>query len=187
MRRSASDGPQAPLYSSPPCGPDVDRPTGTGKHLWRLLPFVRPYKKRITVGLLTNGAARLFDLLPMVIIGLLIDRIAGDGLAVQDFLWAGAAVCGTFIGLALFQTTSDYAWDSLAQKVRHDLRVGLYDHMQRLDAAYFEERQTGDLMSVVSSDVDNLENFLADATTSIVRLVVTFVGVFGFLDRKSVV
>ncbi len=166
--------------------PAAEPDRALGRHLWRLVPFVRPYKKRIAVGLATNGAARVFDLLPMVIIGLVVDAIAraqGDLslLAVSDFLWWGAAVFGTFIGLAVFQTSSDYAWDTLAQKVRHDLRVRLYGHVQTLDTAYFEDRQTGDLMAVMSNDVDNLENFLADATTSIVRLVVTFVGVFGFL------
>jgi ATP-binding cassette subfamily B protein len=36
-------------------------------------------------------------------------------------------------------------------------------------------------MSVLSGDVDNLENFLSDATTSMVRLVITFIGIYGFL------
>ncbi len=158
-----------------------------GRQLWRLFPYVKPYKVRISVGLLTNGAARLFDLLPMVIIGLLVDRIASAsglsqaGLETQDFIFYGAAILATFLGLGIFQTGSDYAWDTLAQKVRHDIRLHLYGHLQTLDTAYFEERQTGDMMAVVGQDVDNLENFLADATTSIVRLVVTFLGVFGFL------
>lgn len=156
-----------------------------GRELWRLFPFVRPYRLRIMAGLGTNGAARVFDLLPMVLIGVLIDRIERAGsladLGTDVFVWFGVAVFGTFIGLAVFQTASDYAWDTLAQKVRHDLRVRLYGHLQGLDTAFFEERQTGDLMSVLSNDVDNLENFLADATTSIVRLVVTFLGIYGFL------
>ncbi len=159
---------------------------GAVKHLWRLLPFVKPYRRRAYFGLATNGFARLFDLLPMVLVGLLIDslELAGEGLGsvgASTLAWYGLAVFGTFVGLAIFQTSSDYAWDTLAQRVRHDLRVRLYGHMQKLDTAFFEERQTGDLMSVVSNDVDNLENFLADATTSIVRMVVTFVGIYGFL------
>lgn len=174
----------ANLLPAPPdwTGVEPPREALAGRHLWRLLPFVRPYKKRIAAGIATNGLARLFDLLPMLLIGLLVDRIVrGDPLAPRDFVLFGSAVLGTFIGLGIFQTTSDYAWDSLAQKVRHDLRVDLYSHLQTLDTAYFEERQTGDLMAVVSNDVDNLENFLADATTSIVRLAVTFLGVYGFL------
>jgi ATP-binding cassette subfamily B protein len=120
----------------------------------------------------------------MVIIGILVDRIARGGLGavdVQDLAWYGGGILATFVGLAVFQSGSDYAWDTLAQKVRHDLRMRLYGHLQRLDVAYFESRQTGDIMSVLSNDVDQLENFLADATTSMVRLVITFVGIYGFL------
>ncbi len=155
-----------------------------GRHLWHLWPFVQPYRMRAIVGLVANGFARLFDLLPMVIIGFIVDRIAKGGLAgvdVTDLAWAGLAILGTFLGLAVFQSGSDYAWDTLAQKVRHDLRMRLYGHLQRLDVAYFESRPTGDIMSVLSNDTDQLENFLADATTSMVRLVITFAGIYGFL------
>lgn len=155
-----------------------------GKHLWKVFPFAYPYKARMAVGLGTNALARLFDLLPMVIIGVLVDRIERGGLAEfarDDFLLYGLGILGTFVGLAVFQSASDYAWDTLAQKVRHDLRMALYGHLQKLDVAYFEGRQVGDIMSVLAGDVDNLENFLSDATTSMVRLVITFLGIYGFL------
>jgi ATP-binding cassette subfamily B protein len=155
-----------------------------GKHLWQIVPYVRPYRGRVAVGLGTNAMARLFDLLPMLIVGILVDRIAQGGIAaiaVRDFMWYGVAILGTFVGLAIFQSASDYAWDTLAQKVRHDIRTRLYGHLQTLDVRTFEERPPGDIMSVLAGDVDNLENFLSDATTSMVRLVITFVGIYGFL------
>lgn len=164
--------------------PPADEPRVLGKYLWRIFPFARPYKARMGVGLATNALARLFDLLPMVIIGILVDRIERGGImafARDDFLLYGLGILGTFVGLAIFQSASDYAWDTLAQKVRHDLRMALYGHLQKLDVAYFEGRQVGDIMSVLAGDVDNLENFLSDATTSMVRLVITFLGIFGFL------
>jgi ATP-binding cassette, subfamily B, bacterial len=163
--------------------PPAEADRALGRHLWRLLPFVRPYWRRAAFGTITNALARVFDLLPMLIVGLVVDHIArAEGaLTPEPFYFYGSLVLATFIGLAIFQSVSDYAWDSLAQTVRHDLRVRLYDHLQSLDVAYFEDRATGDLMSVVSNDVDQLENFLSDATTSIVRLVITFVGIYGFL------
>jgi ATP-binding cassette, subfamily B, bacterial len=152
--------------------------------LYRILPFLKPYKGRIVFGLVTNGFARLFDLLPLLVVAFIVDTINQQGtdfFATTQLAWYGAAIFGTFVGLAFFQSVSDYAWDTLAQKVRHDLRMKLYAHLQSLDVAYFEDRQTGDIMSVLSSDVDNLENFLADATTSIVRLIITFVGTYALL------
>jgi ATP-binding cassette subfamily B protein len=166
-----------------PEGPKPGTDRALGKDLWRIVPFVKPYWRRATFGTITNAIARVFDLLPMLIVGMIVDHIARNAgsLTPRPFLVYGSYVLATFIGLAIFQSVSDYAWDTLAQTVRHDLRVRLYDHLQTLDVAFFEDRAVGDIMSVVSNDVDQLETFLSDATTSIVRLVITFVGIYGFL------
>ncbi len=162
--------------------PPPPRAAAFGTHLWTLMPFATPYWRRATFGLVTNAAARVFDLLPMVVVGRVVDVVvAGQATGVGTFVAYGLAVLGTFLALAAFQSASDYAWDSLAQKVRHDLRVRLYEHLQRLEVAFFEDRQAGDLMGILSNDVDNLENFFSDATTSIVRIAITFLGVYGFL------
>ncbi|GAB6112658.1 ABC transporter ATP-binding protein [Desulfomicrobium salsuginis] len=157
-----------------------------GRALWRLVRFARPHARRIALGLAANAGARFFDLLPMIVVGRVVDTVSvalrdGQALAETDFLWAGLLVLGTFAGLAVFQSVSDYTLDSAAQMIRHDLRVELYTHVQRLDVSYFESRQTGDIMAVLAGDVDNLERFFSDTSTSIVRLFITFTGIYGIL------
>lgn len=157
-----------------------------GRSLWRLVRFARPHARRIGLGLAANAGARFFDLLPMIVVGKVVDIVAialreGQTLGADDFVWAGLLVMGTFAGLAVFQSVSDYTLDSAAQKIRHDLRVDLYTHVQKLDVSYFESRQTGDIMAVLAGDVDNLERFFSDTSTSIVRLVITFTGIYGIL------
>lgn len=157
-----------------------------GSSLWRLLPWVRPYMRRMILGLVVNSGARFFDLVPLVVVGRVVDMVAasmqtGRVLVPTDFVLAGAVVLATFAALAVCQSTSDYLLDTVAQKVRHDLRVALYQHVQRLDVSYFENRQIGDIMAVLAGDVDTLERFFADSSTSIVRLVITFAGVYGSL------
>ncbi|MFP4071523.1 MAG: ABC transporter ATP-binding protein [Desulfovibrionales bacterium] len=157
-----------------------------GRYLWKLLPFAKPYRRHIIFGLAANGMARFFDLLPLVIVGRVVDAITPalrESIILDPSTLAlyGLAILGTFLGLAAFQTMSNYALEVMAQNLRHDLRITLYEHLQRLDVPFFENRQTGDIMSVVSNDVDNLENFLSDASTSIVRIVITSLGTFGFL------
>ncbi len=157
-----------------------------GRSLWRLVRFARPHARRIVLGLAANAGARFFDLLPMIVVGRVVDTVAvalreGQALAGGDFVWAGLLVLGTFAGLAVFQSVSDYTLDSAAQRIRHDLRVDLYTHVQKLDVSYFESRQTGDIMAVLAGDVDNLERFFSDTSTSIVRLFITFTGIYGIL------
>jgi len=43
----------------------------------------------------------------------------------------------------------------------HDLPRTLYSHMQRLSIAYHDQKQTGDLISRVTSDIDSIQSFLA--------------------------
>ena len=154
-------------------------------HLPRLWPYVLPYKRRFLAGMGANILARACDLAPMILVGKVVDAIGaaktGAAPGLDLLVYYGLAVLLAFVLLAICQSGSDYALDSLAQHVRHDLRVDLYEHLQRQDMHFYEERQSGDLLAVVSSDVDNLESFLSDSTTSLVRLVITFVGTFGVL------
>jgi ATP-binding cassette subfamily B protein len=160
--------------------------TALGRSLWRLVRFARPHSRRIVMGLAANAAARFFDLLPMIVVGRVVDTVSvalrdGTPLVPAEFAWAGLLVLGTFAGLAIFQSVSDYTLDATAQRIRHDLRVELYTHVQKLDVSYFESRQIGDIMAVLAGDVDNLERFFSDTSTSIVRLLITFTGVYGIL------
>ena len=157
-----------------------------GRSLWRLVRFARPHARRVAFGLAANAGARFFDLLPMIVVGRVVDAVTramhdGRDLASSEFVGAGLLVLATFAGLAVFQSVSDYSLDTVAQKIRHDLRVALYAHVQKLDVSYFESRQIGDIMAVLAGDVDNLERFFSDTLTSIVRLVITFAGVYGIL------
>ena len=42
----------------------------------------------------------------------------------------------------------------------HDLRRTLYSHIQRLSLAYHDQKQTGDLISRVTSDIDAIQSFI---------------------------
>lgn len=152
-----------------------------GRHVWTLYAFLRPYKAALAAGLVLNILARVCDLLPLALAGRVIDVAASGQAAPAVYVHYGLAILASFLFLSVFQSGSDYILAAMAQKTRHDIRMALYGHLQTLDPAFFEDRQTGDIMSVVVADVDTLESFLTDASTSIIRLVVTFLGIYGYL------
>ena len=152
-----------------------------GRHAWGLYTYIRPYRTTVIIGLILNTLARVCDLLPLALAGRMVDAATRGVADPKTYFLFGLAVLGSFIFLAIFQSGSDYALASMAQRARHDIRLDLYRHLQTLDLAYFEDRQTGDIMSVIVGDVDTLENFLTDSSTSIIRLVVTFIGIYGYL------
>ena len=54
-----------------------------------------------------------------------------------------------------------------------------------MEASYYDLRQTGQLMSVLSADVNQLEDVISDSSTSIIRIIVTFGTAFLILILMS--
>lgn len=157
-----------------------------GKQLWRIIPFIKPYKTRFAIGILSNAGARACDLLPFIAMGLLTDAILADEIStMNEFGVYGLLILGSFTGLALFQGISNYCWETLAQYLQHDIRMAAFDSLIKKEIRYFEDRQTGDIMSVLSADVNQLENFLSDASTSMIRIVITFTAALAILAWMS--
>ena len=61
---------------------------------------------------------------------------------------------------SLFQYTYERLWRNLAQNIQHNLRLDAYGHLQELELAYFEERNTGLLLSILNDDINQLEHFI---------------------------
>ncbi len=148
------------------------------------------------VGLASSILARVLDLLPPLLLGLAINAVfTGESgfslLFVPDAwlpetatgqLWlTGGIIAATFAFAAVFHYTRNWGWNRFAQGVQHDIRTDTYDKMQRLNMNYFADKQTGELMSVLSNDVNRLEKFLNDGMNSVSRLVIMVLGIAGIL------
>lgn len=67
-------------------------------------------------------------------------------------------------------------WRWFQQSVLHDLRTSAYDATQRLSMAFFETEQTGDVMSVLNNDINQLESLLQSGLRRIIDEAAFFVG-----------
>jgi len=61
---------------------------------------------------------------------------------------------------SLSQYAAEKLWQNLGQTLQHELRVDTYNHLQDLELAYFEDRSTGTLLSILNDDINQLERFL---------------------------
>tara|TARA_B100001173_G_scaffold303794_1_gene306979 strand:- start:289 stop:2103 length:1815 start_codon:yes stop_codon:yes gene_type:complete len=169
-----------------------------GRQIWRVVPYAKRYPGRVLAGVLGNATARFFDLMPFVAIGLAVDYFTGGGLSgpqiVQDFVTSfggdpaigyGVLIFLGFFCLAIFQGISEYSWQTLGYKIQHDLRMDATRSLIAMEASYYDMRQTGQIMSVLSSDVNQLEDVVSDSSTSIIRIVVTFLTAFLILVFMS--
>ena len=91
-----------------------------------------------------------------------------------------------FLLLAIFQGTSNYLWQATSYNAQHDIRMDAARSLIDMEASYFEDRQTGNLMSVLSADISLLEDVISDSSTSIVRILITFTMAAVILSLMSV-
>ncbi len=145
--------------------------------LGRLLRFVRPYwwGSATSVGLIL--VLTFFRLGPAWFTKLIIDRAIPQHdlrLAVL-YIVAMLAVSGLTNGLSALEL---YLEQWVGQRIIFDLRGALYDHLQSQSMSFYDANQTGQLMSRVTNDVNQVQFFL---TQGLSRLLNTFITIGVFL------
>ncbi len=108
-----------------------------------------------------------------------VGRLGDDKLAVLYF--ALAAVIAIALVGAVSSYVEKYLTTSVGQWVAHDLRLLLYQRIQRLSLLEHGESRTGDLISRVTSDIDAVQEFINTALFGIIVNVLTLVGMIGVM------
>jgi ATP-binding cassette subfamily B protein len=152
------------------------------------------------VGVMASVFARLLDLLPPILLGIALDSIFRDDSLFAEqfpisllppswvppnqegqFVFTVTIIAIGFFGGAAFHWTRNWGWNSFSQHIQHAIRTDTYDKMQRLNMDFFAGKQTGELMSILSNDVNRLERFLNDGMNSLFRLSVMVLGIAGYM------
>jgi len=143
-----------------------------------------PYAGLGTVGTLVTEVVSNVD---MLIIGLAFDAMFNDrsyNIPLIPSTWipeeaAGQLLftVGLLIGFKIVEIVTGFvsraAWNVVAQRLQHRLRVNAFDTVQRLEMSFFDEQRTGSVISVLNNDVNNLENFLTRTPRSVLFVVAT--------------
>jgi ATP-binding cassette subfamily B protein len=160
------------------------------------LKYGSRYKLQFGVGLLGSMIARALDLLPPLLLGIAVDAVIREDEAFdlplvpevlepatpEGQLWfMSALIALSFFGGAGVHWTRNWGWNSFAQRIQHDVRTDTYDRMQRLNMDFFATKQTGEMMSVLSNDVNRLERFLNEGMNATFRLSIMVLGIAGIL------
>ena len=167
----------------------------------KITDLLRPHAKTLAIGLMAvigEGVTNLLEPWPLKIV---IDNVlksqpvqgwlpklfgplaTGDKLTILKFA-AIAALAIAIVG-ALCSYTEKYLTTSVGQWVMHDLRLRLYSHIQLLSLAYHDHKQTGDLVSRVTSDIDAIQSFIASGLLGALINGLTLVGMVGVMFYLS--
>jgi len=153
--------------------------------LKRLLKYSRRYRLKTWLASICSLLNKFFDLAPPALIGIAVDVVVKqqDSILAQwgikDVFWQLAII--TIVSAivwaleSIFEYAYGYLWRNLAQDIEHDLRLEAYSHLQELELAYFEERSTGGLISILNDDINQLERFLDGGANEVIQVITTVV------------
>jgi len=90
-------------------------------------------------------------------------------------------LAGLFTMQALLRLVGSYVFAKRAALILADMRIQLYEHIQSLPLAYFQKRQQGAILSVLSNDVAVLSYYVSGTLVGIVPMIVTIIGSIVFM------
>lgn len=141
------------------------------KELKALSRFVKPYRWLVVLATLSMIVVTAMNMLAPWLIRYFIRIVTEEPRGQIDIDTIGVLALSAlivYIVRAVSQFGADYISHHAAWSILDDIRSYLYGHMQKLSLRYFQDRQTGELMSRVINDTNNFEQLLAHAIPTIV-------------------
>ncbi|MBK9941637.1 MAG: ABC transporter ATP-binding protein [Kouleothrix sp.] len=145
------------------------------KSLQRALMFLRPYWL-ITLGaflsLLLVTAANLAG--PQIL-RVVIDSGIRDGNQAA-LLWATGALIGVAAARGLFSFTQGFWSEKASQSAAYEMRDALFAKLGNLSFSYHDQAQTGQLMTRITSDVEQVRSFIGAGLLQVVSAIALLLG-----------
>ena len=153
----------------------------------RFLGYAKKWKKRIVVSSIYSILNKLFDIAPEILIGVAVDLVVNkQDSIIANFGFESIESQITILAIAtfliwafesFFQYLYSISWRNLAQSIEHEIRIESYEHVQKLDMSWFENKKVGDITAKLNDDVNQLERFLDDGFNTIIQLIVSSIAI----------
>ena len=144
--------------------------------------FSKVLKKRwlLVLNILALTVITLLQFVMPQIEQFIIDKVIPQ----RNFQWLILAIVIlllTAVVLGVFNYISTYYMTIMSQNAITDLRNQLYEYLLKLDTTFFESSKTGDLMTRLTSDINNLQSLISANMLNMVGNLFTFIGVLALI------
>jgi ATP-binding cassette, subfamily B, bacterial len=156
----------------------------------RVYVFAKPYRARLVLLMaIILGMSGLGVLNPLIIKTIIDDALPNRDLGLLTTL--SLAMVGLAALIGLVAVGMRYLTASIGEGLIYDLRVSLFNHVQRLPIAFFTRTQTGALMSRLNTDVIGAQRAVTETTSGtlsvVADLIVTAVAMFALEPRLTLI
>jgi ATP-binding cassette, subfamily B, bacterial MsbA len=156
----------------------LSRPKGTFR---KIISYLRPHWQYVLVILFVMIAGASLQLAQPWIIGYL---LVGNVIAFHNMGYLPtvlALLAGAFALQQVAGFLTDYLTEKLGEKTVHKLRTDVFEHVERLPLQFLDESRSGELVSRIMSDTNEVESILTDDMPSLGSDFIMVVGASGLL------
>ena len=186
---SRNQGPKGPGFGPPGgAGAPIQKAKDFKGTLKRLIGYLKPYKVRLLTVFIAAILSTIFTILGPKILGKATTKIF-EGVSMKMAGIPGASIdfgyifrivlilIGLYLISALFSFIQQFVMASVAQRTVFTLREQAEEKISRLPLKYFDGTTTGETLSRVVNDVDNISTTLQQSLTQLITSIVTVIGV----------
>ena len=157
---------------------------GTTKKL--LKNYLSKYKIAIIIVIIFAIGSTIFSIVGPKILGNatteiyngLISKLSGgEGINFQKILEILLTLLGLYLISMLFSAIQGFTMTGVAQKLTYKMRNELIEKINKLPMKYFDKRTNGEVLSIISNDIDTLSQNLNQCITQIITSICTLIGI----------
>lgn len=176
----------------PPISSKTDRPRDKKGAMVRLTSYIIKYRVYLFAAVILGTAGNVAALVGPMIAGKAIDVIsAGKGnVNFNKVMFYVVCLFIFYIISSVMTYILSTIMIKLGRKVANDMRKEVFAKLLKLPVSYFDNNQTGDIISRVSYDIDVINTSVSADVTQLITSIITIVGSFIMMfviSRKLIV
>lgn len=172
----------------------IEKPKNFKKSFKQLLNYLKKYTISISIVMFFAALSTVFAIIGPDILGDaiteiyngLIAKITGTGsmnfVAINKTL---IILFSLYLLSCLFNFIQSFIMNSISCKIAYSLRKDISKKINRLPMKYFDKKTHGEVLSVVTNDVDTLSGNLSQSLSQIITSITTIIGVLYMMIKIS--
>ena len=122
--------------------------------------YVRKYRFGMAAGLFLSVCVAAMNMVNPLVTGNIVDKVIKGGQ--HELLFKMIAIMlGVVIGKSIFRYSYQVIFEHCSQNVILKMREDLYAHIQKLDFSWYDNAPSGNVMTLLTSDLDKVRHFVA--------------------------
>lgn len=166
---------------------------GTTKKL--IKDYLSKYKIALTVVIIFAIGSTIFNIVGPKILGNATTEVfngivgklsGGEGINFGKIANILFTLLGFYVLSAVFSLIQGFTMTGVSQKLTYKLRKDIAEKLNKLPMKYFDKRTNGEVLSIITNDVDTLSQNLNQSITEIITSICTIIGIIIMMLSISV-